>query len=425
MSALATRYDYAVVGGGIIGLTIARELKLRFPGAHVCLVEKETDVAQHASGRNSGVLHAGFYYSADSLKARFTRDGNRAMAEYCVANGLPYVRGGKLVVAQGPEELQGLEELKRRGDRNGVELHWVDERDLDRYDANAATYKKALYSPNTGSVNPVRVCGRLRDEIAGMGVDLFFGVRYRRCRDGVMECAGAGGARRIRFAYLVNAAGLYADRIAHEWGFGRSYTILPFKGIYLPYTKNKQDVNMNIYPVPNLANPFLGVHFTKTVDGTIKIGPTAIPAFWRENYRGFANFRLDEFFSILGHEARLFAADAFHFRSLAVSEMKKYRKAHLISLSLKLVKHLDRRGFGPFLRPGIRAQLLNVKTRELVQDFVLEGDGRSMHVLNAVSPAFTCAFPFARHVVDQIVARRAAAPAWDGADAEEKGRGMA
>lgn len=423
MSGEAARYDYAIVGGGIIGLTIARELKTRFPRSRVCLVEKEADVAQHASGRNSGVLHAGFYYSADSLKARFTRDGNRAMADYCQANGLPYARVGKLVVAQSPEELRGLEELKRRGDRNGVELHWVDERELDRYDANAATYKKALYSPDTGSVNPVRVCERLRDEIAGLGVDLLFGARYRRCRDGVMECASGDNARRIPFAYLVNAAGLYADRIAHEWGFGKSYTILPFKGIYLPYAKNKSDVQTNIYPVPNLANPFLGVHFTKTVDGTIKIGPTAIPAFWRENYAGWANFRLDEFVSILAHEARLFAADAFHFRSLAVSEMKKYRKPHLISLSLKMVKRLDRQGFGPFLRPGIRAQLLNLKTRELVQDFVLEGDHRSLHVLNAVSPAFTCSFPFARHVVDQIVEKRAAVEALD--SVAEKGRVMA
>jgi len=165
-------------------------------------------------------------------------------------------------------------------------------------------------------------------------------------------------------------------------------------------------VSTNIYPVPNLANPFLGVHFTKTVDDSIKIGPTATPAFWRENYAGLKNFKVKELFNILFYEGKLFLHNSFNFRSLALEEMKKYMKSYFIHLSLKMVKQVDKKGFGSFMRPGIRAQLLNKETLELVQDFVVEGDENSFHILNAVSPGFTCAFPFSRYIVDEIVKKQ-------------------
>jgi len=395
-------YDYLIVGGGIIGLTIARELRQRFPDRKIAVLEKEADVARHSSGRNSGVLHAGFYYTADSLKAKFTREGNQAMTRYCEENGLKINKCGKVVVASNEEELTGLYELKRRADRNGVELNWLTEKELQLIDPNVKTYQRALHSPTTSTVDPVEVCNKLKEEIAAGGVDLYFDCPYKSRKGGTVTA----GDKTFECAYFVNAAGLYADKIAQEAGFGTKYTIIPFKGIYLKYAKNKSDLGTNVYPVPNLKNPFLGVHFTKTVDGSIKIGPTAIPAFWRENYGGLRNFRLGEFFSILGYEIKLFLSNAFNFRSLAFEEMRKYAKSHFIGLSLKMVKEIDRSGFGDFLKPGIRAQLLNKETLELVQDFVIEGDDRSMHVLNAVSPAFTCSFPFAKYVVDAILEKQ-------------------
>jgi L-2-hydroxyglutarate oxidase LhgO len=155
---------------------------------------------------------------------------------------------------------------------------------------------------------------------------------------------------------------------------------------------------MNIYPVPNLRNPFLGVHFTKTVDSTIKIGPTAIPAFWRENYTFNQRFKPGEFVEIAFQEAKLFSTNAFGFRDLAFEEMHKYCRDYFISLAVKMVPSVDPKGFGEFTRPGIRAQLLDKGRLELVQDFVVEADKNSVHILNAVSPAFTCAFPFAEFV---------------------------
>ena len=155
---------------------------------------------------------------------------------------------------------------------------------------------------------------------------------------------------------------------------------------------------MNIYPVPDLKNPFLGVHFTKTVTGEIKIGPTAIPALWRENYHCSSNFKLNEFVDIIALETRLFCSDAFGFRRLALDEMRKYNRKYVVGLAQKMVQKIDPNGFTEYARPGIRAQLLDTEQMKLVQDFVIEGDARSTHVLNAVSPAFTCAFPFADFV---------------------------
>ncbi|RFU64591.1 L-2-hydroxyglutarate oxidase [Bacillus sp. V59.32b] len=395
-------YDYVIVGGGIIGLAIARELKTRFPEQTVCILEKERDVALHSSGRNSGVLHAGFYYTSDSLKAKFTREGNKVLTDYCLSHNLPVNRCGKLVVAVDESELEGLEELKRRADANDVELHWMDEEELAQIDPNAKTYKKALYSPNTSSVDPVQVCQTLKAEVKGMGVHFYFNTEFKKNQDSMILTNNDT----FQYGYFINAAGLYADKIAKDFNFGKQYTIIPFKGIYLKYDKNTEDIMTNIYPVPNLENPFLGVHFTKTVDGTIKIGPTAIPALWRENYGGFANFKLKEFATILYYEAKLFILNAFNFRRLAFEEMKKYQKSYFSRLAVNLVKTLDRESFGEYLRPGIRAQLLDKETLELVQDFVVEGDHKSLHILNAVSPGFTCSFPFASYIIDQLLEKQ-------------------
>ncbi len=395
-------YDYLIIGGGIIGLSIAKNLKERDSNCKIVLIEKESELAQHSSGRNSGVLHAGFYYSADSLKAKFTRDGNRLMHRFCQEKGLAINRCGKVVIATNAEELKGLEELKRRGDNNGVELSWLDEQELKKAYPNIKTYKKALFSPTTSTVNPKEVTLAFGRDIEAMGVTIFRGVKYQKRIDktkvqtsqGILECKK-----------LINCAGLYADKIAKEYGFAKDYVIIPFKGIYLKDKYNLSHLGTNVYPVPNLANPFLGVHYTLTVDDASKIGPTAIPAFWRENYKGLDNFKLDEMIQILYYEAKLFLTNAFGFRSLAYTEVKKYIKSHLINLAKTLTRDMNHTGYTQWSTPGIRAQLLDTKTLELVQDFVVEGDEDSIHVLNAVSPAFTSAIPFADWVVEEYVDR--------------------
>ena len=387
--------DYLIIGGGIMGLTIARTLRARFPLASITLLEKETDVAFHASGRNSGVLHAGFYYSADSLKAKFCRDGNAALRAYVAQHGLRINDCKKVVVAQNESELPTLHELFRRGQANGVPLQLVDEKELAEIEPNAKTTGQAIYATTTAIVDPIEICQTLKRELQVQNVTILTGTAYERRLNGNTIVANG---KRYEAGTIINCAGLYADRIARDFGFCEHYAIIPFKGVYLKYQGTDVPVRPCIYPVPNLANPFLGVHFSVTVDGTVKIGPTAIPAFWRENY-GFSRFNARDMIEVLTREAVMMASDK-NFRALAWREIKKYYPPHMAAQAAKMVKHLDTSKFTGWSRPGIRAQLIDKRSHKLLHDFVVEGDTSSIHVLNAVSPAFTSSFPFAQWIVD-------------------------
>ena len=380
-------------------MTIAHALKNRKPQASVLVLDKESGEAQHASGRNSGVLHSGFYYTADSLKAKFTVEGSRAMKAYVKTKGLSINSCGKLVVAQNEQELGQLDELFRRGQKNGSNVRLIDESQALEIEPNVKTFKRALYSPDTASIDPKEVCAAIKDDLIKTGVEFSYNTKYSGHSLNIVQ-TNQGDFEAVK---LINCAGLYADRVAQDFGFGSKYTMIPFKGLYLKYSKNKTDIKTNIYPVPNLKNPFLGVHFTKTVSGDIKIGPTAIPSFWRENYTLMDRFSLSEMSEIIYFESKLYLSNSFNFRSLAHEEMRKYNKEYFISLAVNMVKDIDPKGFTEYTRPGIRAQLLDKKNLSLVQDFVVEGDQKSVHILNAVSPAFTCSFPFSQYVVDRYV----------------------
>lgn len=396
---MSTRHDYVIIGSGIIGLSISRSLKKIQPQVKILIIEKEKEEATHASGRNSGVLHAGFYYTADSLKAKFTVEGSRALKSYCQTKNIPINECGKLVIAQNESELEKLYELEQRGRKNGSNVEIIEEAKARDIEPNVRTFKKALYSPATASVDPKQVCAHLKKDLHEEGVEFLFEAQYLNHTENMIQTTkGEFHAEKI-----INCGGLYADKIAQTFGFGKRYTMIPFKGLYLKYTKNTTDVRINIYPVPNLKNPFLGVHFTKTVTGEIKIGPTAIPAFWRENYDFRSNFKWNEFFNIIFYEKLLFLTNAFGFRNLALEEMRKYNKKYFVSLAQRMVQSIDPEGFTEYTKPGIRAQLLDKTNLSLVQDFVIEGDTDSVHILNAVSPAFTCAFPFAEYVVRNYI----------------------
>ena len=237
------------------------------------LLEKEVDCGLHASGRNSGVLHAGFYYSPDSLKAKFTWRGNRLLTEYCEEKKIPLNKCGKLVVAKDRADHTGLDELLKRGRANGIPLQEISEREAKSIEPRVKTCERALFSPATSTVDPAQVMQAMKKDAVDEGVELHCGVRYLSASQGcVMTSQGA-----YDVGYVVNAAGLYADRIARDYGFSEHYRILPFKGLYLYSSEPAGSIRTNIYPVPDLKNPFLGVHFTVAASGKAKIGPTAIP----------------------------------------------------------------------------------------------------------------------------------------------------
>ena len=390
--------DFLVIGGGIIGLTVALGMKKRYPSSKVTLIEKEASCGVHASGRNSGVLHAGFYYSPDSLKAKFTREGNVRLTSYCEDKEIPLNRGGKLVVARDASDLPALDELVKRGRANGIELHQLNEQEAKEIEPRVKTHQKALFSPTTSTVDPTRVLQAMEADATDTGVQIHRGAAFVRKigrKVETTECHYAPG-------YVINAAGLYADRIARKFGFSQRYRVLPFKGLYLYSDEIPGALRTNVYPVPDLRNPFLGVHFTVTHEGRIKIGPTAIPALWLEQYGGLSKFSLSEFLEITWRGLSLLSLAGFEFRRLAIDELMKRSRKRMVWLASQLVDGVQLEHYSKWGIPGIRAQLFDTRKRRLEMDFVLEGDEHSMHVLNAVSPGFTCALPFSEYICQRI-----------------------
>jgi len=344
------------------------------------------------------VLHAGFYYSPDSLKARFTWRGNRLLTEYCERKNIPLNKCGKLVVARDHRDHAGLDELLRRGKANGIPLESISAKEAKSIEPRVRTCERALFSPATATVDPTLVMQAMKKDAIDEGVELLCGVRCLEASKG--EVKTTQGTYEV--GYVVNAAGLYADRIARQFGFSEQYRILPFKGLYLYSNEPPGSIRTNIYPVPDLKNPFLGVHFTVAASGKAKIGPTAIPGFWREHYGGMANFRWGEFLEVTRRGMGLLVRSNFDFKALAFGELTKYSKAKMVALAGQLAEDVKPQQYLHWGKPGIRAQLLDLKKRKLEMDFVLEGDRYSMHILNAVSPAFTCSIPFSEYVCQRI-----------------------
>ncbi len=398
--------DILIVGAGIVGITIARELVAR--GAEgVVLLEKEDELGRHASGRNSGVLHAGIYYAPDSLKARSCLAGNLLMRAYCKEKGLPLLETGKVIVARSEAELPALEELHRRATANGARVEMVDEARLAELEPSARTAGKALFSLQTAIVDPKAVLASLRAELEGTGK-----VRILTGR----ELTGVRGSRvavtpqgEITFRRLVNAAGAHCDQVARMFGLARDLRLIPFKGIYRKLRRGRTFVvNGNIYPVPDVRNPFLGVHFTRSVHGDVYLGPTAIPALGRENYGLLAGVDADAP-SILLQDAVLFLRNP-RFREVALTEPRKYFPGAFDRDAARLVKRYDPSDFEAAQKVGIRPQLVDWRTKQLVMDFLVEASGDTVHVLNPISPAFTSSMEIARRLVDQHFARPGGTP---------------
>jgi L-2-hydroxyglutarate oxidase len=394
---LPERAEILIVGGGVIGLTIARELVAR-GRSDILILEKEEQLGEHASGRNSGVLHAGIYYAPDSLRAKSCLGGNRMMKAFCREKGLPLLEAGKVIVARTEAELPTLEELHRRASANGARVRFVDEKELAELEPMARTVGKALHSLDTAVTDPKKVLAALRAELEGSGkVRILTGCRFlgRQGFDAARTSMG-----NVRYARFVNASGAWCDVVAGAFGLGSDYRLIPFKGIYRKvHAGGSFPVNGNIYPVPDIRNPFLGVHFTRSASGDVYVGPTAIPAFGRENYRGLQNTGADGI-RILFEDAVLFFANP-KFRSVALSEPKKYLPSVFHRDAARLVKSYDPSLFDPADKIGIRPQLVDWRTKELVMDFIVLAVDGSVHVMNPISPAFTSSMFLAKQLVEE------------------------
>lgn len=395
-------YDVAIVGGGCVGCSVAYHVATR-TSLEVCVIEKEHHLAQHQSGRNSGVLHPGFNYPPGSLKAQFATEGTRRMKEYCEHNDIPMDEVGVLVIALDDEEERRLVELQDQATANGVETEILEDPSAIQEHEPHAAGQSALYCPAAASVDSQKYVYSLAGDAESEGVDFFTGYEVERIRttgDG-HEIETSNGT--LKSSYVVNAAGLYADKLAQGMGVGDEFQIVPFRGEYYELVPEKRPlVNSMIYPTPDPELPFLGVHFTRRTDGKVIIGPNAVLAFGREAYSN-TQFDLPELVETLGYPGfwKLFASRKMI--GVGIDELtKSYRKATFVEAARRLLPDVDatdvRKSYA-----GIRAQIVRTDGT-LVKEPLVRHGARSTHVLNAVSPGLTSSLPFGEYLADDIVA---------------------
>ena len=396
------KFDILIIGTGIIGLSVARGLLEIDQNLRILLVEKEDSIGQHASGRNSGVIHAGFYYSPDSLKAKFCRDGNQSLKKLCKDYNIPVKEVGKVVVTRNAHEVRQLQILFERGLKNGVELSLLPDSELTRYEPLAKTISCFVWSPTTAVSDPKLVLAALLHLVEQLGAKIIFGAQLSFNQDSTTVSING---ENIGFRHVINTAGSQADRIAHHFGFGKNLSMIPFMGIYRAVNHVKLPLSTLIYPVPDPKNPFLGVHLTSTVYGKVKIGPTAIPLLNREQYKFYEGWNAKDIKETASGLLSMLRGDVHDLPKLAKSELPKIFLKRLIQDAATLVPDVaDIKGWER-LSPGIRAQLVDLKSGELINDFIVESDPHSTHVLNAVSPGWTASIPFGRYISDRVLSQ--------------------
>lgn len=399
MTAGAGKADVVVIGAGIVGLAVAREVLHRRPHARITVVEKEVAVAAHQTGHNSGVIHGGIYYEPGSLKARLCVEGAGLMYKYAAEHGIPHERCGKLIVAVREEELPMLAELERRGIANGVPGLTRVSADGIRDIEPRATGIAALHAPNTGIIDYAEVSRTIQKELVEKGVTFRFGTEVQRMAEGD-TCHLELGTSVLEADQVIVCAGLWADRLAERSGADPDPRIVPFRGSYLRLAPaDEPAVRGMVYPVPDPTLPFLGVHITKHIDGSIMLGPTAMMVPSRDGYR-FRTVRLRDVRDTLCWPGTWKVARRFWRTGVTEIRMAVSRRAYVRAAAQYLpsltVADLD----GSF-HAGVRAQAVGTDG-SLVDDFKIDHFGRVAHVRNAPSPAATSAFALARELMERI-----------------------
>lgn len=393
------RYDFCVIGGGIVGLSTARELLRRRPGASLLLVEKETALARHQTGHNSGVIHSGIYYEPGSFKADLCRRGVRATTEFCAEHGIEIASIGKLIVATNPRELGRLSALESRAADNGIDVRRLDTAELRDEEPHVAG-DGALLVPSTACVDYRLVSDALRTEIEKAGGDIVTGTEVTAIREEHSQVLVSSRDHLWQAESLIVCGGLQSDRLARLSGISTSVRILPFRGEYYRLRPERSDVvTRMIYPVPDPELPFLGVHLTPTMDDGVTVGPNAVLGFARERYRKFSFSLRDArdiatfpgFWRMARTYARVGVAEQW--RSLSRRAYLEECRRYCPSLELDDLLPME---------AGIRAQAVDSQGR-LLHDFAFEHTERMLHVLNAPSPAATSALPIGELIVDRVV----------------------
>nr|WP_287837302.1 L-2-hydroxyglutarate oxidase [Halomonas sp.] len=391
-------YDFIIIGGGILGMSTAMQLIKAYPDRKILLIEKESGPARHQTGHNSGVIHAGVYYTPGSLKASFCLAGNRATKAFCDEHDILYNECGKLLVATNELEMKRMQALWERTEANGLERYWVGAGELSEREPNV-TGLGGILVPSSGIVNYGEVAEAMSRDFIAAGGEVFYSTPVVGLDEGSGEVVVNTLAGDFATRYLVSCSGLMADRIVRMLGITPDFTICPFRGEYyqLP-PKHSLIVNHLIYPIPDPSMPFLGVHLTRMIDGSVTVGPNAVLAWKREGYNK-KDFSLPDSLELLTNPG---------VRKLLYSNMRPgllelknslYKKGYLKEVQ-KYCPSLGLEDLQPY-PAGVRAQAV-ANDGKLIDDFLFVNTKRSVNVCNAPSPAATSAIPIGAHIVDKV-----------------------
>lgn len=391
-------YDLVIIGGGIVGVSSAWQLKQRYPDADILLVEKENALARHQTGHNSGVIHAGVYYQPGSLKADFCKRGAAQTIQFCRENSLPFEQCGKLLVATDGMEYERMAALQDRCIENGIVTERIDEKALREREPNIIGLG-ALWVPATGITDYLQITDKMAELFKAQGGEIRTGSAVEHIEESRQSVRIRIGSETIESRYLLACGGLMADRLAKMIGIAVDFQIVPFRGEYYQLPKRLDTIVKHlIYPIPDPELPFLGVHLTKMIDGSVTVGPNAVLGWKREGYGRF-NFDWKDswdmvtflgFWSVI--RANLLSG---------LSEMKdSLFKSGYLNRVRKYCPGIERDDLLPY-PPGIRAQAVKADGT-LVHDFLFAESDRSFHVCNAPSPAATSAMPIGEYIADRI-----------------------
>lgn len=393
--------DFLIIGGGIVGLSVGLALLERYPGSNLAILEKELDVAQHQTGHNSGVIHSGIYYKPGSYKARFAKAGNASIRKFCEEHDIPHDICGKIIVAKNEEEMPELGRLFERAKHNGLEVTWLTKDELLEKEPYVAGVG-GIFIPSTGIVDYAMISQVMARQIRSLGGEIITKAEVVFVDEREDEVIVETRNNTYSTRFLVNCAGLHSDRIARMAGYHVDVKIFPFRGEYFELKEEKRHVVRNlIYPVPNPNFPFLGVHATRMIDGTVEVGPNAVPGFKREAYFK-ASFDWKDFGEIISYPG--FWKLGLTYLKEGLEEMSRsVSKKRFVDNLNQLLPSIEEEDLVP-APAGVRAQALG-SDGKLFDDFFIIGGKNSVHVCNAPSPAATASLEIGKEIVSRVGVR--------------------
>ena len=393
------KYDFAIIGSGIIGLTLAFKLKQKFNNSKIVIFEKEPNSISHGSGRNSGVLHSGIYYEPGSLRANLCVTGVKELKEYIKSENLWINECGKLLLPTSEYSYSNLENLFNRAKKNGVEINKIKNEEIKRIEPNTnCQFEYGLHVPFTSVADPKEVSKSLIENLKKMNVEINYNSKILKISEQKLFTQN----NTIEAGHIFNCAGLFADEIAKNSNLEFRYSFLPFKGKYWKITNKSFKLNHLVYPIPDLRYPFLGLHSSHNRHGDFYIGPSSTPVFGREQYNGILGDNLKESISLIFNFSKKIIFNENKLRTLALQELSLLTKRGFFNQIKKMFDNINPGDLElSDQKVGIRSQIFDPQSKNLVNDFVVINQKNATHVLNAISPAWSASFAFADHLMNE------------------------